>query len=132
MDGSVGVFRRFIDRIIPIRRRNVIRLALGRHPIEYRSYWPDIEMCNLKRGDVVFDVGANVGDFTECVLAYQPWAIVHTFEPLPSAFSSLQRKFGEYPGVYCNQAALGSSQSILPLNVSVTSKLVHSCLTGKC
>jgi FkbM family methyltransferase len=112
------MFRRFIDRIIPIQRRNVVRLALGRHPIEYRSRWPDIEMCSLKRGDVVFDVGANVGDFTEFVLAYQPWAIVHAFEPLPSAFAVLQRRFGEYPGIYCNQAALGSSQCVLPLNVS--------------
>jgi FkbM family methyltransferase len=63
-------------------------------------------------------VGANVGDFTECLLAYQPWAVVHTFEPLPSAFAVLSGKFADYPSVHCNQFALGSSQSVLSLNVS--------------
>jgi FkbM family methyltransferase len=112
------VLRRCVDRIIPIPRRNSIRLALKRHPFEYQSRWPDIEIFKLGRRDVVFDVGANVGDFTECVLAYQPWAVVHAFEPLPSAFAVLYRKFADYPEIYCNKTALGSTQSVLSLNVS--------------
>src|SRR5260370_267040 len=75
-------------------------------------------MFGLARRDVVVDVGANVGDFTECALAYQPWVIVHAFEPLPSAFEVLERKFQLYPGIYCNNVALGSRQSVLPLNIS--------------
>ena len=112
------VLRRWADRIIPIPTRNFIRLTLKRHPFEYRSKWPDIEMFRLGRRDVVFDVGANVGDFTECVLAYQPWAVVHAFEPLPAAFANLHRKFADYPDIYCNETALGSTQSVRSLNVS--------------
>jgi FkbM family methyltransferase len=125
------VLKRFIDRIAPIQWRNWIRLALKRHPIGYRSRWPDIAMCNLQKGDVVFDVGANVGDFTECILAYQPWAIVHSFEPLSSAFSVLQCKFAQYPGIFCNRFALGSSQAILPFNVSSYNQASSFLANGK-
>jgi FkbM family methyltransferase len=85
-------------------------MALRRHPIEYRLRWPDLDMFDLSSGDVVFDVGANVGDFVECVLAYQPRVIVHAFEPVSEAFEVLARRFGSYPGIYCLESALGAEQ----------------------
>ena len=36
---------------------------------------------------------------------------------MPSAFAVLSRKFANYPGIYCNDTALGRTQSVLPLNV---------------
>jgi FkbM family methyltransferase len=74
-------------------------------------------MLGFQRKDIVFDVGAKVGDFTECILAHQPQVAVHAFEPLPSAFKTLERKFAEYPGISCNNIALGSTPTVLSLNV---------------
>lgn len=36
--------------------------------------------------NTIFDVGANVGDWTEMVLESQPTANVHAFEPMPETF----------------------------------------------
>lgn len=109
---------RIIKSIVPLRMRNAIRVGLRLHPIEYRSRWPDLAMFHLSKKDVVFDVGANVGEFTECVLAFQPWAIVHAFEPISEVFAVLQRKFKDYSGIYCKQFAFGSESGQQPINVS--------------
>jgi FkbM family methyltransferase len=115
---SMAVIKQILKRLVPLRTRNFVRLALKRHPIQYRSRWPDLEMFNLARNDVVFDVGANVGWFVECVLAYQPWAIVHAFEPVPQAFAVLQTTFKDYSDIYCRNIALGSQAGQKPINVS--------------
>jgi FkbM family methyltransferase len=80
--------------------------------------WPDLAMIDLARSDVVFDVGANVGEFTECVLAFQPWAIIHAFEPISEVFEVLQRKFKDYPGIFCRNVALGRERGEQAINVS--------------
>lgn len=98
---------RFAKWFVPLRMRNAIRLFLRRHPIEYRSRWPDLEMFQLSRNDLVFDVGANIGDFIECVLAYEPWAIVHAFEPLQEPFCQIKDKFKDYRGIFFQNIALG-------------------------
>jgi len=108
----------FARRLVPLPLRNSIRLALGRHPIEYRSRWPELARIPLRRGDVVMDVGAHVGDFAECVLAYQPWLSVHAFEPIPEAWEELDRRFAGYPGFRANRIALGRSGGHRRLNVS--------------
>lgn len=110
--------KQLVKSIVPLRRRNSIRLALKRHPIELRSRWPELAMFNLAKGDVVFDVGANVGDFTECVLAHQPWTIIHAFEPVPQAFETLRKRFQDYEGIYCRNMALGSRLEQKRINVS--------------
>jgi FkbM family methyltransferase len=114
----MGAASRFLKRIVPIQRRNAIRLALKRHPIQYRTRWPDLAMFNLAKNDVVFDVGANVGQFAECVLAFQPWAIVHAFEPVSDAYDALERKFTNHPGVHCRNFALGAQSCQQEINVS--------------
>lgn len=110
--------RRLVKRLVPLRRRNAIRLAMKRHPFELRSRWPELSTFGLSKGDVIFDVGANVGDFTECVLAHQPWAIIHAFEPVPKAFELFRRKFHDYKDIYYRNVALGSKQGQKLINVS--------------
>lgn len=66
----------------------------------------------------MFDVGAACGEFTECVLAFQPWAIVHAFEPIGGLFQVLQQKFKDYPGIYCKNYAFGGENGQRSINVS--------------
>jgi amino acid adenylation domain-containing protein/FkbM family methyltransferase len=50
----------------------------------------------LRDGDCVFDVGANIGLFTLFVLEHYPRARVFAFEPIPSTFSCLRENVARY------------------------------------
>ena len=121
----------FIKRVVPLSMRNSIRLALRLHPIEYRLMWPDVAMFRLAKNDVVFDAGAHIGDFTDCVLAFQPRAIVHAFEPVREAFDALQRKFKDYPNVCCKNVALGSQSGEQAINVSSYAQASSFLMNGR-
>jgi len=80
--------------------------ALRRGSHEKRMY-----LSIIRKGDVVVDVGANVGYFT---LLFSdlvgPGGVVHAFEPLPSTFDLLSRnvrKFPAHKNVILNCFALG-------------------------
>lgn len=61
-----------------------------------------------------FDVGGNIGDYTEKLLEFNKDTIVHTFEPDPKNWKILNEKqfFGK---VVLNQLALGETQGRLRL-----------------
>lgn len=94
-----------------------MRIALGRHPRPHRERFPDLELVDLKPGAIVLDVGANAGDFSECVLAFQPWARLILIEPLAEAQQELQRKFGAYDEVEIDEIALGTEDGERDFNV---------------
>ena len=68
----------------------------------------------VQQGDVVIDVGANVGYFTMLFADLTgKRGQVHAFEPIPSTFEELLRnirRFPGYKGVYLNCASVGDSQ----------------------
>lgn len=55
---------------------------------------------------MVFDVGANVGDFAARVAGLLPDAAIHCFEPGPDAFARLAQRFAGSTRVTINQAAV--------------------------
>lgn len=107
-----------LKAITSLEFRNWLRVSFGRHPAEYRTRWPEIEDLNIRRGDIVLDVGANVGDFVECCLAFQPWAIIHAFEPLPIEFGVLKKKFTACKSVFPVNQAVGRQAGDLSIQVS--------------
>src|SRR5262245_40962461 len=53
----------------------------------------------VRAGDVVFDVGANVGLFAIHLARTTPGARVHAFEPIPPLFDALTKNLAEHaPG----------------------------------
>ena len=46
----------------------------------------------LRSGDVVFDVGADIGDWSKHILARNQDVYLHAFEPIPTAFKILEKK----------------------------------------
>lgn len=44
----------------------------------------------IKNGDLVFDIGANVGEWGKTVLQEHPKALIHAFEPIPDLYETLK------------------------------------------
>jgi FkbM family methyltransferase len=63
---------------------------------------------------VLFDVGANVGDYSAMLVTSFPLAKVYSFEPHPITFPALYRSRQENH-MFCYNKALGSSIGKLPL-----------------
>lgn len=47
----------------------------------------------IKSGDILFDVGANVGNWTRYIVTINPHVHIHAFEPMPKIFEILQQNF---------------------------------------
>src|ERR1022692_4046005 len=99
-------FRKRSVVMTTLRLRNDLRIRLGRHPIELRERYPDLADLSLRPGAVVFDVGANIGNFSESVLAHQPWARIHAFEPQAGPRATLQEALAPFgKGIVINATA---------------------------
>lgn len=59
----------------------------------------------------IFDVGANIGDYSEKILSINPLSIIYCFEPVNSTFSKLKLKLEKYPNVKLNNFALGEIET---------------------
>lgn len=72
--------------------------------------------CDIKRllpgytVEVVFDVGANVGQSAKKFVSWFPESQIYCFEPVTSTFAELQRSFGALNNVHCFQLAFGASK----------------------
>ncbi|MCM1981716.1 FkbM family methyltransferase [Lyngbya confervoides] len=58
--------------------------------------------------EVIFDVGANLGQSAQQYRYHFPDATLYCFEPVAATFQALQAQLGRKPGVHCIQLALGA------------------------
>lgn len=61
--------------------------------------------------EILFDVGANIGETAWEMTQYCPGAQIFCFEPVPSSYATLCERFRKMENVHCIQSALGSSRS---------------------
>ena len=73
--------------------------------------------------EMVFDVGANVGQSAHRYLHWFPDAQVLCFEPARSTFERLQRKLGAEPKAQCLRLALGARSGSARMLVEPNSEL---------
>lgn len=59
---------------------------------------------------MIFDVGANVGDWTAQYLTHAPNATFYCFEPAAETARELSRRMGPTPRVQVSQLAIGSAK----------------------
>lgn len=71
---------------------------------------------NLGPGDVVFDVGAFRGEWTDTVLRQQPDAQMHLFEPHPGFVTDLNDKFSGQDNIHIHDFAIGSTTGKMMLS----------------
>lgn len=71
---------------------------------------------NAKNWNIVFDIGANQGEWTRAVVRVNPHAKIHCFEPDKTAFKRLiENNFSS--NIACNDIGLSSSKQDLPMYV---------------
>jgi FkbM family methyltransferase len=85
--------RRFQPLFTRIHRAALIGLNIGPAD-EVASSGERVVLGALDAASVVFDVGANVGDYSNLVESLVPNARVHAFEPSPTAFHALEASLG--------------------------------------
>lgn len=73
--------------------------------------------------DVIFDVGANVGQTASDLVRYFPKAQIYCFEPVSSTFDILASKFGTQTNVRCVRQALGSRKGSREIELHENSEL---------
>lgn len=70
----------------------------------------------ISPGDLVFDVGANIGDFTDLFLALG--AKVVGIEPQPYCTNILEKRFANQKNVVIVKKGVGEIEDILPFSIS--------------
>lgn len=87
-----------------------------------RSILPEI--CKRGKG-VVFDVGANVGDWSKYCLGLTPSLNIHLFEPSKATFEKLQRNYWP-PNAVLNNFGLGERIEQINLNIAADGSGMNS------
>jgi FkbM family methyltransferase len=87
----------------------------------YEEAFEKALLSEIKSGDVVYDIGANIGEYTE-KFALQVGATgqIIAFEPSPSATAQIIQRCQNYPQVRVFQLALSDSASTMALNLGQT------------
>jgi FkbM family methyltransferase len=107
----LGVLRPLAQLRIALRRA----VGLG----AYEQAFDAALAAAIRPGDVVWDVGANVGLYTARFLEWAgPEGIVCAFEPVPACFAGVQAEVGESARARLFNVALGDSEGTLPMSVA--------------
>jgi FkbM family methyltransferase len=81
---------------------------------------------------IIFDVGANRGQFLQLALReFGGQTVIHAFEPSSAAFADLRLRFGGQSGVILNNVALGGEASQKSLYYDVAGSELSSLYARK-
>jgi FkbM family methyltransferase len=107
---AVNSAARFASRVLMKGARTLRGENLDDHRINGERRL--LKSLNLPADAVIFDVGANVGHWSEGAKQLFPEARIHAFEPLPTAFAQLRL----LPGITAHQLALGAARGTATLH----------------
>ncbi len=113
-------------RVVMTSRADGIRLVCDPHdrrtaPVEilnfgqYEREHAQMMLSFIREGDVIFDVGANIGWYSILMAKKFPAAQVHSFEPIPRTFACLQENLAlnELSNVHPHNWGLSDAQKDL-------------------
>ena len=74
---------------------------------------------NIKRGDIIFDVGANIGELTLLFSRFAENGQVHSFEPTPTTFEKLSSiiKCTNNTNIKLNNLAVSNKSGFIHFNI---------------
>ncbi|MDP2362474.1 MAG: FkbM family methyltransferase, partial [Ignavibacteria bacterium] len=65
------------------------------------------QFLSEKKNLIIFDVGANVGDYSEKILSLNPNVLLYCFEPVQSTFNTLSQKLDHKSNIFTFNFAFG-------------------------
>jgi FkbM family methyltransferase len=81
-----------------------------------------LKILSKKCIQVIFDVGANIGDFTNSAFTYFPKSEIHSFELVPDTFFELKNNTNTIKqNLYLNNFGLSNENSIVPIYIGLGS-----------
>lgn len=115
-----------MKRLLPPALRRALRAGLkrwGYDLVNQREWGCDalndtLTLCQFHPPEMVFDVGANRGQFLRRLLEKFPQARIHAFEPFPQALAALQAAAAAHPRVSAHPLALGEMDGTKRLHLN--------------
>ncbi|MDB5204367.1 MAG: hypothetical protein JWP09_395 [Candidatus Taylorbacteria bacterium] len=109
-------YQRFFHRLLGISLAGLNLVGGGRSIRTSGEMWAiKYVLSKSKKDSVVFDVGAQGGEYSETVLEANPDAKIYAFEPADKAKKELVKQFQENKNVKIIPAALGVKTGMSPL-----------------
>lgn len=114
--------------------KHFVRRTFGVDIVRKGSGWTLIEIEQLERFlkefeiDCVFDVGANTGQYAECIFATGFQGTIVSFEPIPAAVAVLEKKASRNPRWKVIPTALDEVVRDVEFNIMASSQFssLHS------
>jgi FkbM family methyltransferase len=120
--------RRAIKRLLEkVSRTHIFRDLPGGVDLfhDLRTYLPNYTP------QMIFDVGANVGQSARSYLRHFPHAQLFCFEPVSLTYSILQKELAGHHNVHCVQMALGSKRGVGQILLEGSSDMYHMVDTSE-
>ena len=93
------------------------------YPNGYEANFDEALLARIDKGDIVWDVGANIGYYTKKFTeATGPDGFVAAFEPIPDTFKVLSTTMNSFKNVNLFCYALGKSNDSLLIKISLFQK----------
>ena len=92
--------------------QQILQQSLG---IGYYLTFEPIKKLMKKDVNVIFDIGASYGNYTEKLLKYYPKAQYFLFEPAKAPYQHLLSKFKNYPNIKIFNFAVSDKESFTSL-----------------
>lgn len=122
-------FKKKLFHLITLQKRNFLGKALEKLSSSARNALENKMNDNELSGEfrvlrivgksnpkVVFDVGANVGNWTKELKKFSPSSTVYLFEPVPQTFEKLSQNLNQHQHVNLNQLALSDYKGTMEFN----------------
>lgn len=80
--------------------------------------------------NTIFDVGANIGEWSELAAAAAPQARLHSFEPVPATYQQLRQRCGAHANATLNNMGLSEAPGELTIYHSPDANYLATCVDG--
>lgn len=131
LDALFRTLARSADPVSRLARKAARRIVheedgLANDPERNGEYWLLDRLAELAPPSVVFDVGANRGEWSRAVLKRMPDAQIHAFEIVPDTHAKLSQALNG--SAVANCFGLGAQEGTVPVYVTAGNDLVASTL----
>ncbi len=136
------MLRRFLARHLPRHRKSRLIAGLDRLCVTFHEAFENrnydfhengehfvLEMLARQPAvDTLFDVGANVGDWSLMAARMMPGASIHGFEIVPETFEIMRTRCAEVPAIHPHPFGLSDAPGVVPVYYSRDLSVVSSCV----